>query len=97
MKKYKFLAVLFSILAVISVPAFMFVVIGAFSSNILLGIMSMFLFSLSGYIYNKALKFANKSESKLLVFFTKYIVIGLFLFAILGSILGISYIIELIN
>lgn len=85
-------AIILSIVTIVLGAFAVLVIPYAFQTNILLGIMSMFLISIPGSIYNKALSCANKSGSKFLQFFVR-VGVALLLVAVLfvGLWFGLSH------
>ena len=90
--------VIFSILTILWLVGCDFAIIYCFGVNFMLGIMSLFLISATGYFYKKAYAAAKDTGSKLALLFAKYILpmlilvtIGLALlfdFAWLPSLIG---------
>lgn len=76
---YKAKAILLSIVTLVLAAVAILLIPYAFQTNILLGIMSLFLISVPGSTYNKAVSNASKSGSKFLHFFVKVIVVLLML------------------
>ena len=66
--------VIFSILTFLWLVGCYFAIIYCFGVNIMLGIISLFLISVTGYFYNKAYAAAKATGSKLALLFAKYVI-----------------------
>lgn len=85
------------ILSITSIVVLLFVILlnaWFLSSNPIVLILSIFLISVPGAIYRKALKLANETEIKGLIFFTKIIVPIIFVTVIALSIFFVLFLIE---
>ncbi len=85
-------AIIFSIVTLVLAALAILMIPYAFQTNILLGILSLFLISIPGSTYNKALANAKNSGSKFLHFFVK-VIVALLLVAVIfvGLMGGLSY------
>ncbi len=84
-------AILLSIASLLLFGVALLTVVYAFSVNIMLGIIAMFLISAPGGVWKKAYNLANASDSALTKIFVRFITPALFVVATFGFVLGFGH------
>lgn len=90
-------AIIFSILSILLYAATLISIVGFFSNNVAYGLFSLFLIAIPNWVYAKARKYANNSNSKKVQFFTKYITMVIVVIVVFLFLLMLPTIIKSIN